>query len=82
LAEKDKKNDRVSPLSLFWLYVKITPMNRTLAKCKQKTHSPTQKMPQAFFVSGPGNRAIGQSGNRAIGQSGNRAIGQLYTSLK
>jgi hypothetical protein len=51
-------------------------MNRNFANFNLIPQSPTQKMPQAFFVSGLGNRAIGQSGNRAIGQSGNRAIGQ------
>jgi hypothetical protein len=45
-----------------------------IAHFNQKLHTSTQKMLTAFFVSGQGNRAIGQSGNRAIGQSGNRAI--------
>jgi hypothetical protein len=38
----------------------MTERNAQIAKTSQ---SPTQKMPQAFFVSGLGNRAIGQSGN-------------------
>jgi hypothetical protein len=53
----------------------MTERNAQTANAPQ---SPTQKMLKAFFVSGPGNRAIGQSGNRAIGQSGNRAIIHIF----
>jgi len=60
-------------------------MIETYAQTAAASQTPTQKMPQAFFVSDrqQGNRATGQQGNRATGQQGNRATGQQgnYTPL-